>query len=272
MGKKNKKPLSFKISTKQLHTLGRGALWMTYRVLPLTLVILVGWFGFQTVRADLLQDPFFRLKTIDVQTDGVLTPAQVLPPLGLQKNMTLFDVSLRDVARGLKAMPRIRKFTVYKHFPDTLVIRLEERKPVFQLRLIGRTHSFLVDTDGILFKFSDSIQPNLLIVEDDLQTSKTLRLGKNYPFHHLQSVLSVYALAKDNTMLKNEKIEKVAIDSLSNLSLFLDDKLELKVGRENISERLGKLNSVENLLHDKKERQNVRYIDLRFEDVIVRYK
>ena len=273
MAKKGKRPLQLRISSKQFQSFGKIVLWLIYRVLPLVIVVLVGWFGFQNVRADLFQDPYFRLKNIDIQTDGILTPAQIIPSLGLQKNMSLFDVSPPQMAKALRAMPRIRKFMIYKHFPDEVVVQIQERKPVFQLRLVGKMQGFLVDSDGVLFKFEDALQPNLLIVEDDLPANKSLRLGRNYPFHHLQSILSTYSLAGENDLLKNEKIEKIAIDSLNNLSLFLEeDHLELKLGREDISERLAKLNSVENLLTDKKERQNVRYIDLRFDDVIVRYK
>ena len=113
------------------------------------------------------------LKTITLNNPGgVLDHAWVTRTLALPKGVDMMELNLSALRDRLLANPQIRTATLTRQFPDTLVITLEERRPVARL----------------LVQRAPAIPPEELLVALD-GTQGILYTGINYKPERLATLL-----------------------------------------------------------------------------------
>ena len=113
-------------------------------------LLLVSFFLFigHGVYVRLLEDPFFRVREIEVEGCRKI-PRETLLSLAKVEGMpNLFTVSLREVAKPLESHPWIEHVGVRKVFPNKILIQIEERKPIAILQL---EEPYYIDTKGVIF-------------------------------------------------------------------------------------------------------------------------
>lgn len=94
------------------------------------------WFGGQWgMRVGFYQNEKFSIQKIDIRTDGVMDPQQIRRWAGAEPGQNLFDTDLLRVKRDLEMVPQIKLAAVDRVLPDTLRIRVVERRPVAQVLL-----------------------------------------------------------------------------------------------------------------------------------------
>lgn len=94
------------------------------------------------------------VRTIRVQTDGVLDRAWVERVLALPKGVALMELDLYALRTRLTASGQVASAVLTREFPDTLSVVLAERSPVVRLKArLGseRPRDFLVARDGTVF-------------------------------------------------------------------------------------------------------------------------
>lgn len=97
------------------------------------------------------------LRTLTLNTDGVLTREWVEQTLGIPRNTTLMELDLGLLQEKLLSSGQVRIAMVSKGFPDTLNISLTERSPVARLKVPGRDGVptiVYVARDGVIFEAS----------------------------------------------------------------------------------------------------------------------
>jgi cell division septal protein FtsQ len=94
------------------------------------------WFGGQWgMRIGFYQNEKFSIQKIDIHTDGVMDPQQIRYWAGSEPGKNLFDTDLLRVKRDLEMVPQVKLAAVDRVLPDTLRIRVAERRPVAQVLL-----------------------------------------------------------------------------------------------------------------------------------------
>jgi hypothetical protein len=94
------------------------------------------------------------VKTITVQSDGVLGQAWVERVLALPRGIGLMELDLYALRTRLMASGQVASAVLTREFPDTLRVVLAERSPLVRLRAqIGGepARDFLVARDGTVF-------------------------------------------------------------------------------------------------------------------------
>jgi cell division septal protein FtsQ len=94
------------------------------------------------------------VKTITVQTDGVLGQPWVERVLALPANIGLMELDLYALRSRLMASGQVASAALTREFPDTLKVVLAERSPIVRLRAqVGSepARDFLVARDGTVF-------------------------------------------------------------------------------------------------------------------------
>jgi cell division protein FtsQ len=100
------------------------------------------------VYARLLEDPFFRVREVEVEGCRRIVRETILSLAKVEGMPNLFTVSLREVAKPLESHPWIEHVGVRKVFPNKILIQIEERKPIAILQLEGL---YYIDTKGVIF-------------------------------------------------------------------------------------------------------------------------
>lgn len=81
----------------------------------------------------LYENPAFALRTIEVQTDGVLSPAQLRRWASVPAGANLLALDLGTVKRNLEYVPWIASVSVERVLPGTLRVQVTERRAVAQI-------------------------------------------------------------------------------------------------------------------------------------------
>ena len=111
-----------------------------------------GWYGWRQAGPDLMGwgDHFFEIRVVEITRTDRISRDEVLAMLDLEPGRGLLLVDLVQAQRALETHPWIRRATVRRVFPDTLVVELDEREPVAVLKTGAGGREFLLDREGTL--------------------------------------------------------------------------------------------------------------------------
>lgn len=105
-------------------------------VCALGLVVYGGWWGSVWLRDRLLyENPHFRIRRVEVESDGVLSEGTLRRWAGVRPGMNLLAVDLAQVKRSLELVPYVARASVERVLPDTLRIQVWERRPIAVLQV-----------------------------------------------------------------------------------------------------------------------------------------
>ena len=94
------------------------------------------------------------LKNFSLKTDGALDATWLRRALALPKDASLMTLDLQQLRARLLADGQVCAASLTRNFPDTLEVRVAERKPVARLRAefrAGDERTLLVAGDGVVF-------------------------------------------------------------------------------------------------------------------------
>jgi cell division septal protein FtsQ len=96
----------------------------------------VVWHGGEwLLRRCVYENPAFAIRTLQIETDGVLSAAQIRAWAGVRLKDNLLALDLARVERDLKLVPAIESVILERMLPDGLRIRVMEREPIAQVAL-----------------------------------------------------------------------------------------------------------------------------------------
>lgn len=140
------------------------------------------------------------LSEITVISDGVLDRNWVTSYLDFYTNTPLMAIDLNEVKRKLEKFGQIRHAIVTRQFPGTLIIKIEERVPIFKMavqRQNGQPTLLFVDADGIVYRgvnYSKILMRKLPF----LCGIKLKQQDKNFEKLSIEKVVSLLNLTKQN--------------------------------------------------------------------------
>lgn len=152
------------VAPRSMSRAGRHRLTMGFVKWGILVVVLAitAWAGFELfeiwqhnptkLAAPVKSEP---LRTITVNTDGVLDLAWIERTLRLPKGVTLMELNLEKMQGDLLADGQVKSVVLTRRFPDSLVASLQERSPVGRLRAAeasGDAVDLLVARDGVVFR------------------------------------------------------------------------------------------------------------------------
>lgn len=160
-GNKRKRRDQYLLDVK-VHTEARTKARARWIAAWTTAAVVVAFTGFGLYRALkfgaarlVSENPRFAIARVDVETDGALTPVQVMRFAGVRAGQNIFSVDLREVQRNLELIPMVKRVEVRRELPQRLVIRLNERAAVARLQASSRQlkdEVFYVDRAGVVMK------------------------------------------------------------------------------------------------------------------------
>jgi len=124
--------------------------------LILFLTAFIVWRGGEwLLRRFVYENPAFAIRSLQIETDGVLSTEQIRAWAGVRLKDNLLALDLARVERDLKLVPAIESVILERVLPDGLRIRVMEREPIVQVslpqaRLSGRDNGnvYTLDANG----------------------------------------------------------------------------------------------------------------------------
>lgn len=186
-----------------------------------------------------------------------------LAGMGMGENIFKFNISAA-VANLSATYPELKDVRVTREFPNKLVIKMTPRVPVAQ---VGENSFFLVDKEGtVLTEPSDYIREDLPLLTG-VGWRFMRKIGQKEDSTRMKNGLLLLKTIKDSGFLKNHILAKIDVSDYRNISFFIEDGLEIKIGHDNFEERLKELEKA--LATMTIDKNSVKYIDLRFGDIVL---
>jgi cell division septal protein FtsQ len=183
--------------------------------------------------------------------------------IGKGENILSFDA--KTATDGILIdNPEFKDIQIIKTFPDRLTFRVAGRVPVAQ---VGEWSFYLIDDEGVtLTKIRDSIEEDFPIITG-AEWRILHKVGYKDESLRMKKGLVLLESITESGFLNDHTLTKIDISDYRNIAFFIEDGLEIKIGSSNFRERLDQLTkTLASIVVDKDE---IKYIDLRFDDVVL---
>jgi len=249
-------------SVKLFNAVRKGIIHSFLYVLSLTLIgVLVG-----SVVAYALNAPVFELQEVKILNVGTLTPEQSFAFSELHRGENLVNIDLAGVQQVVKAKhPEFKEVIVRRILPNRIEISLKRRTPVAQ---VSFSRFIQVDKDLVLLPGSSPTPfRNLTIIEGGVTPREGLFVGVALRDIPTLKALKLLELIRRSNVLGQHALTKIDIRDPRNISFYVDEGIEVRIGSGHFAERLKILDQT--LRSVDLDISKIRYIDLRFDNVVV---
>jgi len=162
------------------------------------------------------------LRTLKLNTDGVLTQEWVKNSLRIPANAALMEVDLTPLQSRLLSSGQVRVAILSKTFPDTLNVSLTERSPVARIKVEptdSPTGEMYVARDGVVFSgacLDKELVDSLPWIDDPIAKNRT-KDGRIAPVSGMETVSDLLTKARYEggriySMLRNLSLARLESD------------------------------------------------------------
>jgi len=199
----------------------------------------------------------FPVKNIMVSGNYHLEESEITEAVNIRDGSSLVELSLDELKARLKRNAWIRKVSLRKRFPDTIMVDVEEAVPRALLSLDGQI--FLLDTGGNVLEEIEGESTSFLPVIVGINPKKD-RGGI------LEALKLIDALDENDILSRKESVEIM----LKPYGLVMNmDGEYVKVGYGRYTKKIGRWKALE--MEVRKKDIAIAYVDLRFNnDVIIK--
>ena len=194
--------------------------------------------------------------------------------LSYLKGENIFDIDIqKESGYIMQTSPNYKKIRLIRILPNRLFVDFIKRRP---LAIVKLYRFFCVDEESVLFDCPQQPGEQDLPVVWGLETKIFgPKSGRKYSTKELSLALSIIQEARINKAFKGYKIRRIDVANVANASIFLKnealpDALEVKINQDNIKEEFAILSEL--ILQVKLDLKNIKYIDLRFKEPVIKYK
>lgn len=198
-----------------------------------------------------LNDDLFKIANINIDGDYFMSEFDIVNNLENLKSQNIWYVDVKKIEKIIEKDIRIKTIKIKKILPDTIDVKIEERKPCVYILLEGRI--YIANEKGVIFGYrNESIKKEIPLLS--IKNEK-----------EIEYLINVIDLIK-NLKLKN-LISEIYIDK-HDIILLLRDGVKF---RTNLEVKEKKYDVAYRLYVDlKKKNEKINYIDLSSEsDVFV---
>ncbi|MGI6604574.1 MAG: cell division protein FtsQ/DivIB [bacterium] len=200
----------------------------TFRVLLIVFVVLMG------AGAGLLRSPYFAVQTVEVVGTVKVSDEEVKNLTGVHPGVNIFSLRQQELTEAVAGHPWIRDIELIRHLPAEVVLKVQEREPLF---LVPYRTSFLeVAGDGVILALRSSLSGQVLPLVTGFAVPAEVRLGQLLPGPRVEKI------TKTLQGLPREFLAQVAelhLDESDEITLYSLDGLQILLGQaRDISQKL----------------------------------
>lgn len=233
-------------------------------------LIVLGILTGKAVNFFLHNSSYFEIKNVTVADNHTFSEVEARKLCGLNKTQNIFEVNLSKIAKEIKGVhPEFSEVEVKREFPNKLIIVVKNRIPVAQIEFIrGKGYVFMDKEGFIIPPIQNVAQPKLPLIVGTELASRDLKTGKPIESVKIKAALSLMGEISSLESIKTYKVTTIDVRDYKNISFFIGENLEIKVGYGDFKTKIERLTKV--LTQLETTHQTSQYIDLRFGDPIVK--
>jgi len=220
-------------------------------------------------RAFIYRSDYFRLRAIELKgafIDQRITQSITAELFRVYKGKSVFEVNLKGVHKYLQmSYPDASDIAVTIDLPDKLGVTLKFRKPV---ALVGTIYAqYPIDEDGYVLPRADAKQIKNLPVILGVDIKGEEKRSRDSRSKNLGLALDFIKIVKRFKFINDIGVLTVDVRDVHNLIFIMRNGIEVRMGSEDFLKRLDLLEKT--IRNPRVLINNVKYIDVRFKDVVV---
>lgn len=223
------------------------------------LLCALGWFIVKPAVGRVTELPVFTVCRVTVEGAERLDRNRIIETADITPGSNIFHVDLKKASLRLGKEFAVKDFTVYRRLPDTIVIRVRERKPVALIsagRLIG------VDADGVRLPHIGADMAESLPIITGIDGGES-SLADPAVRNRLLSGLRLLDAIASRSPAVHKRISEINVSSLSGMRInLIDTGLEVIIGENGWGEKLPNLERVIDQVIGRMD--SVKTVDMRF--------
>ncbi len=232
-----------------------------YFLLLLIAIFLIGW----GLRYYALNSGDFIVKKIEVENAKQVSVSKIINMVAIKRGTNIFELNLRKISFRIENnIFRIKKAYLYRVLPDTIKIKVEEREDAAALKLPFSSKYFIIDNGGFIIRRLGTLPAGLVLINANYATRANLHPGKIFLDQNIKNSLELIGNIKSGKYPVSD-LETVTIDYSNDISIRMKNGPEIKLGQYP-EKALSKLAKMPELL----ENTDIKYIDLRYKDIVVK--
>lgn len=204
---------------------------------------------------------FFQIQNFKVLGSTVITKEKIIEAVNLKPGINIFKIKVSLIKKILSNFSHIEEVIVKKELPDTLVIQIIEREPELFLNIENET-ILAIDEDKTIFPiFNKKVSKPIITIKK----SNDIKIENS----QIDFVFSFFKIIKN--------IKPDLIDNVSEINLTeIEEPQMYFIGGLKIKLDFANQDTLYNFFANYKEILGIfselEYVDLRFEDIIVKPK
>jgi len=238
------------------------------KITGLVVIAIILLIVFVSGKAYLYRSDYFSLKT--VETRGVFLDSGAITSinsqlLNLYKGTNVFRMNLKGIAASLgRSYPDAKEIVARIVLPDKLAISIKFRRPIAVVR---NGKSYPIDEDGFVLPSVEVDPLKDLPVIEGANVLYDERRSRQSPSKNLIIAIELLQELKKSRAICRYGLVSINAKDLGDLSFYLKNGIEVRMGYENFPERVAAL---EGALGDTRlALERIKYIDVRFKDVVI---
>ncbi|MBI3317202.1 MAG: FtsQ-type POTRA domain-containing protein [Candidatus Omnitrophica bacterium] len=270
MAKKRRRKASRSSIFSQVWTSLVAASKLLWRVLPLAVILNLAVFVLIGIKGGLYADSGLLVHRLEVRPPEALSQETIQR---LEKRLfgkNILRVNLSSLAEELEKDPEILKAELSRHFPSQIQIKVSRRFPVASIRFSPKGNWGLISEDGMILSVLEKPDASLCLVEAFTLGKKEPRVGEKIKSHGFQEAMTFLKAFWENPLSTQEALTKIGLDSGGHVTIMLGAGPQIRLGRKPL-DHLEAFQKIAYLL-ESDERYKIDYIDLQFENIIVKRK
>ena len=213
-----------------------------------------------------VQSDLFSLKSVVIENYRASSSYERFRFAGLSQGEWLLSVNLQEVQGHIQRYhPEYQEVTVRRVLPNQIHIELKERLPIAR---IYWDRYYWIDSKGVVLSPDKSKSgKEVPIILGVPRSKKAVTMGSRVHFRALDQAIRILQDIKQKNIFQKHRLTHMDISDTRNFVLRMDGKIDIRMGSRNFANKIRKLaEAVDSLDLDPKK---VRYIDLRFDDIII---
>ncbi|HLD50591.1 MAG TPA: FtsQ-type POTRA domain-containing protein [bacterium] len=240
------------------------------KAIPIFIIIFAAGGAFFGLRGMLFADPHLSIQRILVAPTDALSREQRLRVDSLLAGKNILSVDIRRISGLLEKDPWIETAVVTKRLPSEISIEVRKRVPIAYVRFLANGGLALVSGDGMVLEIPPAQAVTGLVIEISGTGTKEPRVGERLSVKGFEQANQFFREFPKHPLAQFESISKISLDPIGNVKATLGKGPELRLGRKPL-EVMRSFDKIAPIL-ESSERSKIDYIDLQFNNVIVKQK
>lgn len=206
---------------------------------------------------------YFKLDTIEVIDKSHATALEAGDLLSMYKGRNIFGIDIDSLSSQIKRdAPTIKHAIVKRVLPNKLEIDIIPRVPIAKIKSHGY---FPIDRTGMVL--SPEIKTGKLPIIMGFSIWLNPKVGTKLENPQVRNAFLLIDALEESAVLSDYAVSAINVSNYKNLSFYLENGIEVKIGSEDFLDRLNRLKTT--FAKPKLDKENIKYIDLRFKDVVI---